>query len=50
MCASPHADHILRTLPPDLCTSYARGHDDAVWRWLLALLGEEVDDEDPELA
>ena len=50
MCASPRADHILRTLPPDLSASYARGHDDAVWRCLLALLGEEVDDEDPEHA
>ena len=32
MCASPRADHLLRTLPPDLSASYARGHDDAVWR------------------
>ena len=49
MCASPRADHLLRTLPPDLSASYARGHDDAVWRCLLALLGEE-DDADPEIA
>ena len=49
MCASPRADHLLRTLPPDLSASYARGHDDAVWRCLLALLGEE-DDVDPEVA
>jgi len=49
MCASPRADHLLRTLPPDLSASYARGHDDAVWRCLLALLGEE-DDADPEVA
>ncbi|CAE7311141.1 unnamed protein product, partial [Symbiodinium sp. KB8] len=32
MCASPRADHLLRTLPPDLSASYVRGHDDAVWR------------------
>ena len=49
MCASPRADHLLRTLPPSLSASYARGHDDAVWRCLLALLGEE-DDADPEVA
>ena len=47
--ASPRADHIMRTLPPDPSASYARGHDDAVWRCLLALLGEE-DDADPEVA
>ena len=46
--APGRADHILRTLPPDLFASYARGQDDAVWRCLLALLGE--DDADPELA
>ena len=28
MCASPRADHFLRTLPPSLSASYARGHDD----------------------
>ena len=49
MCASPRADHLLRTLPPDLSASYARGHDDAVWRCLLKLLGEE-DDADPDVA
>ena len=49
MCASPRADHLLRTLPPSLSASYARGHDDAVWRCLLALLGEEGD-ADPEVA
>ena len=32
MCAAPRADHLLRTLPPDLSASYARGHDDAVWQ------------------
>ena len=42
MCASPRADHLLRTLPPDLSASYARGHDDAVWRCLLSLLGERT--------
>ena len=25
MCAAPRADHLLRTLPPDLSASYARG-------------------------
>ena len=34
MCAAPRADHLLRTLPPDLSASYARGHDDAVWQCL----------------
>eukprot|EP00439_Symbiodinium_sp_Y106_P010376 s2888_g1.t1 len=43
MCASPRADHLLRTLPPDLSASYARGNDDAVWRCLLWLLGEAVE-------
>ena len=47
MCAAPHADHLLRTLLPDLSASYARGHDDAVWQCLRDLLGEP-DDRDPE--
>jgi len=42
MCASPHDEHLLRTLP----SGYAGGHDDAVWRCLLAVLG----DADPEVA
>ena len=42
MCASPRAGTLLRSLPPDLSASYARGHDDAAWRCLLALLGEEA--------
>eukprot|EP00439_Symbiodinium_sp_Y106_P054074 s484_g7.t1 len=37
MCASPRADHLLHTLPPDLSAGYARGHDDAIWQCLLAL-------------
>ena len=49
MCAAPRADHLLRTLPPDLSASYARGHDDAVWQCLRDLLGEP-DDRDPEVA
>ena len=49
MCAAPCADHLLRTLPPDLSASYARGHDDAVWQCLRDLLGEP-DDRDPEVA
>ena len=40
---------LTTTLPPDLSASYACGHDDAVWRCLLALLGEE-DDADPDVA
>ena len=49
MCAAPRADHLLRTLPPDLLASYARGHDDAVWQCLRELLGEP-DDQDPQVA
>eukprot|EP00439_Symbiodinium_sp_Y106_P058292 s1156_g8.t1 len=43
MCVSPSADHLLRTLPPDLSLGHARVHEDAVWQCLLALLGEEDD-------
>jgi len=49
MCAAPRAYHLLRTLPPDLSASYARGHDDAVWQCLRDRLGEP-DDQDPEVA
>ena len=49
MCASPCGDHILRTRPTCLPAMHVATYDDAVWRCLLALLGEEVD-ADPEVA
>ena len=29
LCASPRANHAIRTMPPSACATYARGHDDA---------------------
>eukprot|EP00439_Symbiodinium_sp_Y106_P001674 s9130_g1.t1 len=37
-CASPRANHALRTLPPSE-SSYARAHDQAVWETLQECLG-----------
>ena len=48
-CAPRRALITFCAPPPSLSVSYARGHDDAVWRCLRALLGEE-DDADPEVA
>ena len=31
-CASPRANHLIRTLPPSLSAGYARDHDAAIWR------------------
>ena len=39
-CASPRANHALRTLPPSEAAPYARGHDQAVWEALQQGLGE----------
>ncbi|CAE7737889.1 unnamed protein product, partial [Symbiodinium sp. KB8] len=41
--ASVWSDRSHCAFPPGLSASYARGHDDAVWRYLLALPGEEDD-------
>ena len=45
MCASPRANHALRTVPPSEVASYAQLHDDAVWETLVALLGSLPPDE-----
>ena len=39
MCASPRANHAIRTMPPSASATYARGHDDAIWTTLQAMLG-----------
>ena len=36
LCASPRANHAIRTMPP---SAYARGHDDAIWATLQTMLG-----------
>ncbi|CAK9101722.1 132 kDa protein, partial [Durusdinium trenchii] len=38
-CAAPRAQHLLRTLPPDLSAGYANAHDQAIWDTLQVLLG-----------
>ena len=38
-CASPRANHLLRTVPPDRVMTYARAHDDAMWGALRGILG-----------
>ena len=45
-CASPRANHALRTVPPDLVGSYAAAHDAAIWGTLQACLGEPAEDAD----
>ena len=42
LCASPRANHALRTVPPTVIASYAAGHDDAIWHTLLDCLGGEA--------
>ena len=39
-CASPRAQHVLRTVPPEQSAAYASAHEDAVWHTLQRLLGE----------
>ena len=41
-CAAPRAQHLLRTLPPSMSTTYARAHDDAIWHTLQGMLGEDT--------
>ena len=43
-CASPRANHALRTVPPELIKPYAEAHDAAVWGTLQACLGEPAKD------
>ena len=31
LCASPRAEHAIRTMPPSASAAYARGHDNAIW-------------------
>ena len=38
-CASPRANHAIRTMPPSASAAYARGHDDAIWTTLQNMLG-----------
>ena len=39
MCASPRANHAIRTSPPSESVAYARTHDDAIWATLRDCLG-----------
>ena len=39
MCASPRANHAIRTLPPSESVAYARMHDEAIWATLCDCLG-----------
>ena len=39
LCASPRANHAIRTMPPSASAVYARGHDDAIWATLQTMLG-----------
>ena len=39
-CASPRAQHALRTVPPSESNLYAAAHDEAIWRTLQHLLAE----------
>ena len=39
LCASPRANHAVRTVPPTQVASYAAQHDQAIWETLQACLG-----------
>ena len=39
LCASPRANHAIRTMPPSQSAAYASAHDAAVWATLQAFLG-----------
>eukprot|EP00973_Karenia_brevis_P026602 3670316-Karenia_brevis.AAC.1 len=39
-CASPRANHVLRTVPPNMCQTYAKAHDDGLWQAAQSLLGD----------
>ena len=41
LCASPRANHALRTVPPQEILAYARAHDEAVWQTLKQCLGAQ---------
>ena len=43
LCASPRANHALRTVPPPDISLYAQAHDAAMWATLLELLGGACD-------
>ena len=38
-CASPRANHLLRTVPPSQVLTYAKGHDAGMWETFCKLLG-----------
>ena len=38
--AGPRANHVIRTLPPELSAEYASEHDRGMWRTAMALLGQ----------
>ena len=45
LCASPRANHALRTVPPQEILAYARAHDQAVWQTLKQCLGGAAEPE-----
>ena len=47
MCASPRANHALRTLPPSESRGYAAAHDETIWETLQACLGGAPLDDAP---
>ena len=38
--AGPRANHMIRTVPPELSSEYASEHDEGMWRTAVALLGQ----------
>ena len=47
LCASPRANHALRTVPPLEIQAYARAHDQAIWHTLKQCLGGAAEAEAP---
>ena len=47
LCASPRANHALRTVPPLEIQAYARAHDQAMWHTLKQCLGGAAEAEAP---
>ena len=40
LLAGPRANHMIRTLPPELSSEYASEHDEGMWRTAVALFGQ----------
>ena len=47
LCAVPRANHLIRSLPPDIVREFAEAHDKSIWSTFQELIGYPQDDPDP---